>query len=89
MAKANILYKKIVKPIESVTLTLNQEEFQTLYAVLNRIGGDPVDSPRKHVNKILNALWKAYEGDTNFPERKLFDDHDGQSMSFMNYKEAK
>lgn len=56
MAKATVKYKEVVRPIESVTLTLNQDELIVLTAILNRIGGCPDKSPRKHASSILNAI---------------------------------
>ena len=56
MAKATVTYKEEIRPIESVTLTLNQDEVIVLTAILNRIGGCPDKSPRKHASSILNAI---------------------------------
>lgn len=56
MAKATVTYKEYVRPIESITLTLNQDELVVLTAILHRIGGCPDKSPRKHAGSILNAI---------------------------------
>lgn len=56
MAKATIKYKEVIRPIESVTLTLNPDELLVLTAILHRIGGCPDNSPRKHATSILNAI---------------------------------
>lgn len=56
MATATVTYKEIVRPIESVTLTLNQDEVIVLTAILNRIGGCPDKSPRRHAGSILSAI---------------------------------
>ena len=56
MAKATVTYKEEIRPIESVTLTLNQDELIVLTAILNRIGGCPDNSPRIHAGNILNAI---------------------------------
>lgn len=60
MATATAKLKQpVIQPLESVTLTLNPDEVQTLIAVLNRIGGSPSNSPRKHTQSISNALYEA------------------------------
>ena len=56
MAKATVKYKEVIRPIESVTLTLNQDELIVLTAILNRIGGCPDNSPRKYASSILDAI---------------------------------
>ena len=59
MATATVKLKEIVQPIESVTITINQHELDTLMVILNRIGGCPDKSPRKHSANILIALQDA------------------------------
>jgi hypothetical protein len=59
MATATVKLKEIVQPIESVTITINQYELDTLMVILNRIGGCPANSPRKHSANILMALRDA------------------------------
>jgi hypothetical protein len=61
MANATVKYKEVIRPIESVTLTLNQDELLVLTAILNRIGGCPDKSPRKHAASILNAIVNGVE----------------------------
>ena len=56
MAKATVKYKEEVRPVESVTLTLNHDELLVLTTILNQIGGCPDKSPRKHAASILNAI---------------------------------
>ena len=56
MAIATVKYKEPVRPIESVTLILNQDEIVVLTAILSRIGGCPDKSPRRHAGNILNAI---------------------------------
>ncbi len=46
----------VAQPIESVTLTLDEDEVKTLIAILNRIGGSPNHSARKYSDKISSAL---------------------------------
>jgi len=58
MAKATVKLKEI-NPIESVTITINQYELDTLMVILARIGGCPDKSPRKHSANILMALQRA------------------------------
>lgn len=61
MAKATVKYKEVIRPIESVTLMLNHDELLVLTAILNRIGGSPDKSPRKHAASILNAIVNGVE----------------------------
>jgi hypothetical protein len=61
MANATVKYKEVIRPIESVTLTLNHDELLVLTAILNRIGGSPDRSPRKHAASILNAIVNGVE----------------------------
>ena len=71
MAKATVKYKEVVNPIESVTIVINQDELDTLMTILNRIGGCPDKSPRKHSANILTALvdaTKQTRGDSNLYE---------------------
>jgi hypothetical protein len=57
MAMATVKLKPpVVQPIESVTLTLDEDEVKTLIAILNRIGGSPNYSARKYSDKIRSAL---------------------------------
>ena len=56
MAKATVKYKEAIRPVESITLTLNHDELLVLTAILYRIGGCPDNSPRKHAGSILNAI---------------------------------
>ena len=58
MAKATVKLKEI-NPIESVTITINQYELDTLMVILARIGGCPDKSPRKHSANILMAIQDA------------------------------
>jgi hypothetical protein len=56
MAKATVVYKEVIRPIDSVTITINHDELLTLTAILYRIGGHPDKSPRKHATSILDAI---------------------------------
>lgn len=47
---------KVTEVIESVILTLTQEEAETLHAITYRVGGDPRTTRRKHVDSIRRAL---------------------------------
>jgi hypothetical protein len=42
-----------------VTLTLNQNEAETLRRLLSKIGGDPKTTRRRFTNSIASALQKA------------------------------
>lgn len=55
-ATANV---EVIHKIESVTLNLNEDEVNTLIALMARIGGSPTHSPRRHVDAISNALHMA------------------------------
>jgi hypothetical protein len=68
MAKATVKYKEVIRPIESVTLTLNHDELLVLTTILHRIGGCPDNSPRKHAASILNAIKNDVE-----PELRDYD----------------
>jgi hypothetical protein len=61
MAKATVKYKEVIRPIESVTLTLDHDELLVLTTILYRIGGCPDKSPRKHAASILNAIVNGVE----------------------------
>jgi len=56
MAKATVKYMGVIRPIESITLTLNHDELLVLITILKRIGGCPDNSPRKHATSILIAI---------------------------------
>lgn len=60
MAKATVkLLQPVIAPVESVTLTLNLNEINTLMFILRRIGGDPAFTPRKHADSIVQAINSA------------------------------
>jgi hypothetical protein len=88
MAKAIVKYKEVIRPIESVTLTLNHDELLVLTTILYRIGGDPDTSPRKHAASILNAIVHGVEPELRDYEKvsKLItnNDHSG-SIYFGDY----
>lgn len=59
MAKA---IKKVLAPVKQpyeVFLTLSKEEAQTLYTVLQRIGGIAASTRRKYSDQMLLALREA------------------------------
>lgn len=56
MAKSTIKLKEVRIPIEEMTLTLTVDELKFLMVVLNRIGGDPNNSPRKYADEIHDAI---------------------------------
>lgn len=84
MAKANVKTKQV---IETVTLELNMDEYSTLVAILNRIGGSPFNSPRKHAQSIQEALmpladWDEYGHPVN---NLVIRDNFGGSIYFNDY----
>jgi len=63
MVAVSVTYKEpVVRPIETLTLTLDEKELKTLVAILNRIGGCPDNSPRKHAANILEAIMRETRG---------------------------
>lgn len=89
MAKATVKYKEAIRPVESVTLTLNQDELLVLTAILNRIGGCPDKSPRKHAASILNAIVNGVEPEIRDYEKvsKLITNNDRSgSIYFGDYE---
>lgn len=60
MANANIEVKVVpvtnYNTVEVINLELTKEEAETLRFILNRIGGTPSNSPRKHADSITTAL---------------------------------
>ena len=91
MATATVKLKEI-NPIESVTITINQEELDTLMAILNRIGGCPDKSPRKHSANILMALQDATKnvrGRSELYETNVLVDDSGKydAIYFNDYPE--
>jgi len=92
MAKAIVKYKEVIRPIESVTLTLNHDELLVLTAILYKIGGSHDKSPRKHAESILNAIKNGVEPELRDHDKvskvsKLVDNtqHSG-SIYFEDYK---
>ena len=92
MAKATVKYKEVVNPIESVTIVINKDELDTLITILNRIGGCPDKSPRKHSANILMALvdaTKQTRGESNLYELSQLVDNTGKynAIYFDDYPE--
>lgn len=57
MATATAKLKQpVVQPLESITLTLDENEVKALITVLNRVGGNPHTSARKYTDSISNAI---------------------------------
>ena len=91
MATATVKLKEI-NPIESVTITINQYELDTLTVILNRIGGCPDKSPRKHSANILMALrdaTKDIRGRSELFETNVLIDDSGKysAIYFNDYPE--
>jgi hypothetical protein len=58
--KAKLSVKKTVTVMEdAVSLLLSKEEAETLRSIFRKIGGSPVNSPRKHADSIDDALQGA------------------------------
>lgn len=90
MAKATVKYnQEEVRPVESVTLTLNHDELLVLTTILYRIGGCPDKSPRKHTASILNAIVNGVDPELRDYEKVSAlvtnNDHAG-SIYFGDYK---
>lgn len=62
MVEVRVKYKELSRPLESLTLTLDEKELKTLVAILSRIGGCPDKSPRKHAANILDAIMRETRG---------------------------
>jgi hypothetical protein len=59
MAEVSVKYKEpVARPLESLTLILDEKEAKTLVAILKRIGGCPDKSPRKHAANIFLAIMR-------------------------------
>lgn len=60
---ARVIDVQHVKPvpprIRLLSLELSGDEAQALRTVLNKVGGNPDFSPRKHIDHVLVALDKA------------------------------
>jgi hypothetical protein len=89
MVQVSVTYKEpVVRPIESLTLTLNEQEAKTLVAILSRIGGCPDNSPRKHAANILEAIMRETRGAGGLDcgaERLCVDNQNGGSIYFGDY----
>lgn len=55
------LKQPVVQPLESITLTLDENEVKALIAVLNRVGGNPHTSARKYTDSIHTAVHSELE----------------------------
>ena len=58
MANAKLTTRTVSKPVEvdEVTLILSVEEAKTLRFIMERVGGDPKDTPRSHADAISMSL---------------------------------
>lgn len=70
-------------PESAITLELSQEEAQTLHVLTARIGGDHAVSPRRHANKVKDALTDVLGDYYQHPENQLC--HAGSSIRFNQY----
>ena len=55
---------------KTFTVVLNQEEVETLMAVLASIAGHGKNSPRKHINELFEGL--SRETDINYRETEAY-----------------
>ena len=63
MVEVSVKYKEpVARPLESLTLILDEKEAKTLVAILKRIGGCPDNSPRKHAANIFQAIMRETRG---------------------------
>ncbi len=88
MVEVSVTYKEIPRPLESLTLTLDEKELKTLVAILNRIGGCPDKSPRKHAGNILDAIMRGTReagGLDCGAESACVDEQHGGSIYFRDY----
>lgn len=60
---ARVIDVKHTKPVQPrirlLSLELSGDEAEALRTVLNKVGGDPDHSPRKHIDTLNTALNKA------------------------------
>lgn len=64
VATAKLVTKVVaidVVAIDSVTITINEDEFYTTMAILRRVGGCPNKSARKHADSMLEAMINAVD----------------------------
>lgn len=61
MATATAKLVTKVVSIDSVTVTLNEDEFYTLMTILHRVGGCPSSSPRRHTDNVMEAMLNAID----------------------------
>lgn len=87
MASAFTQEMEIMVPQKStvIKLYLSQKEAQTLLIIMNRIGGDPKTSLRKHADSIREAL--IHVGVT-VPSRDVFVDAPSVSVNTIMFKEG-
>lgn len=98
MAEAEKVTKVVKKMVEVKTeettyhLELNFEELKTLRAIFNRVGGSPINSPRRHMDAMADAIDAAvgkdrYDWTWAAPEVDLASkQHDG--IYFNEYPES-
>lgn len=88
MVEVSVKYKELPRPLESLTLTLDEKELKTLVAILNCIGGCPDNSPRKHAANILDAIMRG-TGEAGGldcgAESACIDKQHGGSIYFVGY----
>lgn len=53
---------EVVKEEEHIMLKLTMAEARALFALTNRVGGSPGNSPRGLIDNVNEAIHKAHEG---------------------------
>ena len=79
--------ERVIHTIETITLDLTPKEAGTLAVVLARVGGDPVNSPRKHIRSINGALSSARVGFSTGEANSLVYDGFG-AIYFHDYRKG-
>lgn len=62
MAEAERHEKRRIVIEDFIEVKMSLEEARAVFSVLNRVAGAPLDSPRKHVDSVRNAIARAYQG---------------------------
>lgn len=74
MAKVEV--KRTPRTVETVVyddlinLAMTKDEAEALQWVLEKVGGDPLCTPRKHIEEIYNALYLAKVKTLDWPAQE-------------------
>ncbi|MFF4557190.1 hypothetical protein [Streptomyces sp. NPDC001422] len=94
MAKATMTVERRTVEDKTVTVTLSNDEAETLLALVVKVAGSPQGSPREHTESIYGALRAAGVRDWCKPGTGIFkwDDHPMNLLSggiqFADYKKG-